>query len=239
MKIGLADSISGKIFLVHHQSYLFGNQTTIEVSGDLKVWLDTDNYILTVNEKKILLCDTEWLNDNITEATQKLICTALGRLESYQSGLNWQNTGIPFFKISEEHIQLMHNSANHWLVSCSSNDRVQICDSLYTNLTPVIKNCLKALYKSKVEKSQKLSVTIVPVQKQSDGYNCRLYAIAFATDVLNGLSPVGSCFDVNQMRSHLLQCLETEELTVFPKTPKRVRATNTAFKVLKIYIPKD
>ena len=133
----------------------------------------------------------------------------------------------------------MHNSANHWLVSCSSNDWVQICDSLYTNLTPVIKNCLKALYKSKVEKNQKLSVTIVPVQKQSDGCNCRLYAIAFATDVLNGLSPVGSCFDVNLMRSHLLQCLETEELTVFPKTPKLIRATNTAFKVLKIYIPKD
>ena len=37
-------------------------------------------------------------------------------------------------------------------MSFSSNDRVQICDSLYTDLTPVIKNCLKALCKSKVEK---------------------------------------------------------------------------------------
>ena len=118
-------------------------------------------------------------------------------------------------------------------MSFSYSDRVQICHSLYTNLTPVIKNCLKAFCKSKVEKNRKLSVTIIPAQKQSDGYNCRLFAIAFVTDVLNELPPVDSCFDVNLMRNHLLQCLETEELTVFPKTPKRIRATNIAFKVLK------
>ena len=121
----------------------------------------------------------------------------------------------------------MHNGAKHWLMSFISNNRVQICYSLYTNLTPVIKNCLKALCKSKVEINWKLSVTLVPVQKQSNGYNCGLLAIAFATDILNGLSPVDSCFDVSLMRSHLLQCLETEELTVFLKTPKRVQTTNS------------
>ena len=115
----------------------------------------------------------------------------------------------------------MHKSANHWLMSFSSNDGVQICDSLYTDLTSVIKNRLKALYKYKVEKNGK-SFSIVPVQKQSDGYNCRLLAIAFATDVLHGLSPADSCFNVSLMRSHLLQCLETEELTFVPKTPKHI-----------------
>ena len=48
----------------------------------------------------------------------------------------------------------MHSGANHWLMSFSSNGRVQICDTLYKNLNPVIKNCLKTLYKSKVEKNQ-------------------------------------------------------------------------------------
>ena len=79
-----------------------------------------------------------------------------------------------------------------------------------------------------------MSVTIVPVQKQSDGYNSGMFAIAFATDVLNGLSAVDSCFDVSLMPRHQLQCLETEKLTVFPKTPKRIWATNSTFKVLKI-----
>ena len=53
---------------------------------------------------------------------------------------------------------------------------------------PVIKNCLEALYKPKIEKNWKLSVTIVSVQKQSDDYNCRLFGIAFVTYVLDELS---------------------------------------------------
>ena len=158
----------------------------------------------------------------------------LGRLEPYQSVLNWQKRGTFFFNIRKEHIQFMHNVANHWFMSFNSNDRIQISDSLYLNLTLVIKNCLKALYKSKVEKNWKLSVAIVPVQKQSDGYNSGRFAIVFATDVLNGLSPVDYCFDVSLMPRHLLQCLETEKLTIFPKTPKRIWATKSTFKVLKI-----
>ena len=115
----------------------------------------------------------------------------------------------------------MHNGANHWLILFRSNDRIQICDSLYTSLIPVIKNCLIAFQKAKIEKNGKLLVAIVPVQKQSYGYNCRLFATVFATDVLSGLSPANSCFDVSLMRSNVLQCLETEEFTVFPKTSKR------------------
>ena len=123
VEIGLADSIIGKILLFHHWSYLLEkNQTTTDVSDDPKKWLETDSNILTVKEKKILLSDTEWFNDNTMDAA----------------------------------------------------------------------------------------------------------------DVLNRLSPVDSCFNVSLMHSHLLQFLETEELTVFPETPKRTQATNTVFKVLKI-----
>lgn len=59
----------------------------------------------------------------------------------------------------------MHNDANHWRMSFSSDDRVQMCNSSYMNPTLVIKNCLKAIYKANVEKNGKLSVTIAPVQK--------------------------------------------------------------------------
>ena len=52
------------------------------------MWLETDKYILTVKEKKILLSGTEWLNNNIIDAAQKPICKAPGRLELYQSVLN-------------------------------------------------------------------------------------------------------------------------------------------------------
>ena len=78
---------------------------------------------------------------------------------------------------------------------------------------------------------------MVPMQTQSNGYNCGMFAIAFVTDVFNGLSPVNSCFDITLIHSHLIQFLETE-VTVFPKAPKCIRATNTAFKVnfIKNYV---
>ena len=60
------------------------------------MWLETDNYINTVKEKEILLSDIEWLNNSIMDVVQKLICKALGSLESHQSVLNWQKRGTPF-----------------------------------------------------------------------------------------------------------------------------------------------
>ena len=123
--------------------YWKGNRKAMEISDDSnssKVWLKTTDYLLTEKEKNILLSDTEWLNDNIMDAAQKLICKALS-LESYQSVLNWQKRGTPFFEVGEEHIQLMHDGVKRWLLSFNSNGRVQVCDSRHTNLTQVTKNC--------------------------------------------------------------------------------------------------
>ena len=111
--------------------YWKGNRKAIEISDDSnssKVWLETADYLLTEKEKNILLSDTEWFNDNIMDAAQKQICKALGSLESYQSVLNWQKRGTPLFEVGEEHIQLMHDGVNHWLLSFNSNGHVQICD---------------------------------------------------------------------------------------------------------------
>ena len=80
--------------------YWKGNRKAMEIlddSNSSKVWLKTADYLLTEKEKNILLRDTEWLNNNIMDAAQKLICKALGSLESYQSVLNWQKRGTPFF----------------------------------------------------------------------------------------------------------------------------------------------
>ena len=60
--------------------------------------LETNNYILTVKEKKILVRNTEWLNDTTMGSAQKLICKALVRLESYQPVLNKQKKGT-FFSV--------------------------------------------------------------------------------------------------------------------------------------------
>ena len=153
MEIGLADSIIRKILLVYHRLYLLENKSNSNQSVRQSKGVVRNKQLHAYGKrKKILLSDTEWLNDNIMNAGQRLICKALGRLESHQSVLNCQKRGIPFFNISEEHIQLMHNGSNQWLTLFSSNDRVRICDGFYTNLTPVIKSCLKPSTSLKLNK---------------------------------------------------------------------------------------
>ena len=153
MEIGLADSVIRKILLVHRRLYLLekksnSNQTIKQSKGVVR-----NKQLHTYGKrKKILLSDTEWLKHNIMDAGQMLFCKALGRLESYQSVLNCQKKGIPFFNISEEHIQLMQNGSNQCLTPFSSNDRVRICDGFYANLTSVIKSCLKPSTSLKLKK---------------------------------------------------------------------------------------
>ena len=86
----------------------------------------------------------------------------------------------------------MHDGTSHWLLLFNSNDRVQVCDILYETLDSVAKRCLKALYKSLLDKDGKLSVTMIMVQKQNDSSSCGLFAIAFATNIVEGISPAES-----------------------------------------------
>ena len=52
---------------------------------------------------------------------------------------------------------------------------------------------------------------------------CGLYAIAYAADIIAGISPVTSKYDESAMRPHLIQCLQTMQLETFPKIETRKR----------------
>ena len=58
----------------------------------------------------------------IVDAAQKLICRSLGAENNYQSVLNTQKQGL-FRSVSDEHIQLWHDGANHWILSFYLNGR--------------------------------------------------------------------------------------------------------------------
>ena len=62
-----------------------------------------------------------------------------------------------------------------------------------------------------------MKICPVPDLQQLDGYNCGLFAIAFASVVLDGKSPGDANFDVAQMRKDVISCLENKHLLPFPK----------------------
>ena len=48
-------------------------------------------------------------------------------------------------------------------------------------------------------------------------FSCGPFATVYAAQVLDGKSPTEAVFDVQNMRAHLIQCLESQNLVPFPK----------------------
>ena len=176
-------------------------------------WLHNRMYIPTQKDKELLLSKDEWLNDQLMDAAQKLICEEIGTPFTFQTVLNSQKKDVEPYR--EEHIQLLHDGRNHWILSFCSNGRVQVCDSLNTALTRSSRKATRSLYKDYFSGDEVIS--FLPVQRQPDGYNCGLFAIAFAAEILDGKSPSEAIFSVDEMRGHFISCLETQKLSPFPK----------------------
>ena len=181
-------------------------------------WLRNEMYILKKEDQHLLLSKDAWLNDRIMDAAQKSICKEIGTDESYQSVPNSEKKTIyPFHPVSQEHVQLLHDGANHWFLSFCSNGRVQVCDSLRSSLNRSSGKSIRSLYKHYVPNGGEQIVTFLPVQKQPVGHNCGPFGIAYAAEILDGRSPSEAVFDINKMREHLITCLEMQRPTPFPK----------------------
>ena len=158
---------------------------------------------------------------------QKLICNALGSLETYQSVLNCQKKRQTHFPVSGDHIQLSHDGNCHWLLAFNSSGRVQVCDSLHTNLTSVSKQCLKSLCQPLL-KNGKLEAIFLPVEKQTNDFNCGLFAWAYASILLDGKSPIDFRFLLKEMRAHYIKCLKYVTLRPFPVIENTAPSSNKA-----------
>ena len=144
-----------------------------------------------------------------------------------------------YFPLSGDHIQLLHDGTCHWLLAFSSSGRVQVCDSLCTNLTSVSKEWLKSLYQPFL-KNGKLEVTFLPVEKQSDRFNCGPFALVYASILLDGKSPIDFRFLGKKMRAHYINCLKEVTLHPFLVIENTAPSTNKAklflFKVKSYWI---
>ena len=80
---------------------------------------------------------------------------------------------------------------------------------------------MKSLFQPLV-KNGKLEVTFLPVDKQTDGFNCGLFALGYASILLDGKSPVNARFVVNEMRNHFMKCLKDAQFYPYPTLEKAV-----------------
>ena len=61
-----------------------------------------------------------------------------------------------------------------------------------------------------------MGLNFVPVQQQSNGSDCGVFAIAFTTCLVLESDPRQVTFDVNGIRHRLASCLRNRAISMFP-----------------------
>src|SRR5262249_25713511 len=112
------------------------------------------------------------------------------------------------------------------LESSTTRNRVEIANSLCNSeLSDSIQTLLKQIYAS-LSRDEILTVYVLPAQLQANGVDCGCHAIATAVEFLVEDGDSCTTFDLDQMRQHLVSCLEQENMLPFPRSAKRLRGRN-------------
>ena len=62
---------------------------------------------------------------------------------------------------------------------------------------------------------EELMVKLMPVQHQTNGHDCGVFALALATGFTEGIDPSERYYDKKALRNHLLQCFRNNEINQF------------------------
>ena len=186
--------------------------------ADSPIWISNEYMKLRERHREVLLSE-RWLCDDIVNATQSLL--------KQQSNINGLQPVCATRTLSvdvqrSDFVQILHNGYNHWLVVSSigikKDGEVYVYDSMYCNTTPEVKKIVAAILFTKLPR---ITLNFVHVQMQCGTQDCGLFAIAFATALCLGKQPGQLTFHQDQMRSHLLLCLESQDMTMFPVKKER------------------
>ena len=113
-------------------------------------------------------------------------------------------------------MQILHTGRYHWVcissVGCS-NGIVNLYDSLYHN---VISKEVEEQAINLVGTDSFSGLNVVPIQQQRNGSDCGVFAAAFATALVHGVSPNLLEFDTTKLRNHLCACLKAGRMEMFP-----------------------
>lgn len=160
----------------------------------------TKSEIRAISEKSLLKSS----HINAAQTMIRKRFPEIGGLYPCQLGINLKFP-TPF---QQKWIQIIHDpDMGHWLVAAKgflNSKNVIIFDSLLFQHKKRVHSlaCISSLLKTQEET---FDYIIKPCQKQSNNFDCGVFAIGFAVSLCFGDDPSSIVYDVNQMRRHLRQ----------------------------------
>jgi len=134
-------------------------------------------------------------------------------------------------------MQIVHNGSNHWLLVAkgfSQPDHVLIYDSMpgiSWNNEHVL-SCMSSLLKSP---EKEMTYVVKNCQRQNNGYDCGVFAIAYATSLANGEDPATRLYDPKKLRNHLVECMKAGKLSLFPSSLGRSKRSREVVEGVELH----
>jgi len=156
---------------------------------------------------------------------QGLLTPALGECFRFEK-FDWRMGYAEF-----HYCQVLHTGCDHWVaIQAVSDNEVHIYDSIFTEPTYHVLKQIAAICNTQ---SAHITIHLEKVQMQVSPNDCGVYAIAFLTDICYGRDPASCLYDHTKIRSHLINCFETGNITPFPS--KQTEKKRAPMKKLNIY----
>ena len=182
-------------------------------------WVCNPLYILTISDREDVLSPSGWLSDKVIHSAQLLMLQQFPHILGLQPPVLEQTLSFQVHR--GEFVQIICVGDNHWCtvsnIGCSEGE-VKVYDSLFRTVSS---HTLRIVASLVFSSASQLIVRMMDVERQSNGSDCGVLAIAFAYDICHGDDPCGIRYDHKSIRQHLAACLEKCSLSHFPVAGKR------------------
>ena len=185
-------------------------QFTGSIGEDLE-WIHINSTILKNSDKELIL-NGKRLSDMHINAAQKILSQQFPSFSGFDSTLKQRCIG----KWVSNYVQIFFCHGCHWITASTVGCKegvINIFDSLYCD-DAVSKKAVAGVFP---DSDISFNVPSGPMQLGAD--DCGLYAIAFATSLTFSHNPANlnaRKFKQNQMRTHLISCLQNYYFVDFP-----------------------
>ena len=169
---------------------------------------------LTDSHFDLIISPTGWLDCDIIQQAQVLLQLENPAIEGFQRPT--LGPARNFNVVNGEFVQILHTGNSHWVCISSIGcvpGHVNLYDSLYHDsvLAQEVEEQTNDLLGGRL-----VALDPKPVQQQTNGSDCGVFAIAFATSLVFGVDPIFVNFDAKGMRPHLATCLRNGKISLFP-----------------------
>ena len=159
----------------------------------------------------------EMLSDIHINMAQSVLKSQFNNLNGFESTL-YQGKEV---KWTEEKItikiQIVHcKDRNHWILATTVDcprDVVKVYDSVFSFLDQETRKVLKNLF---TVSDSPLHIKMMQTQRQRGCTDCGVFSIANEATIVFGLNPAKQVLRQDHMRTHLVNCLQKKEFSLFP-----------------------